>query len=184
MDTLDIKDLTADDPIIWKNTVSGVDHYYRLISEAAFFKLSHSLDGDTWTDVLFLDGGTAAGSIFLTGGNPSAAGVAQYGLNGDTTGGNVSNFTATVYGSAAPNTGFGVNLANWSRIRAGGANSNGLIIGNQFDDPIIFGRASQKDISIPSGGIVEYADNAAALAAGKTAGDLYRTADVLKIVHA
>lgn len=30
----------------------------------------------------------------------------------------------------------------------------------------------------------EHADNAAALAAGLVAGDLYRTADVLKVVHA
>ena len=32
-------------------------------------------------------------------------------------------------------------------------------------------------------GIVEHADNAAALVAGLVAGDIYRTGDLLKIVH-
>ena len=32
-------------------------------------------------------------------------------------------------------------------------------------------------------GVSEYADNAAAIAAGLTTGDVYRTGDLLKIVH-
>lgn len=32
--------------------------------------------------------------------------------------------------------------------------------------------------------LIEYADNAAAVTAGLVVGDLYRTADVLKVVHA
>lgn len=38
-------------------------------------------------------------------------------------------------------------------------------------------------VQIPDTGINEYADNAAAVAAGLTAGAFYRTGDALKIVH-
>lgn len=38
-------------------------------------------------------------------------------------------------------------------------------------------------LSIPSSGVPEYTDNVAAVAAGLSQGQLYRTGDILKIVH-
>jgi hypothetical protein len=38
-------------------------------------------------------------------------------------------------------------------------------------------------LALLTASIAEYADNTAAIAAGLTVGDLYRTVDVLKVVH-
>ena len=38
-------------------------------------------------------------------------------------------------------------------------------------------------LALLTASIAEYADNTAAIAAGLTAGNLYRTVDVLKVVH-
>lgn len=64
--------------------------------------------------------------------------------------------------------------------------SNQLNIGNTIygdlaNDKIGIGRAPTAKFAVA--GLVEYADNAAALLGGLTAGDFYRTVDVLKVVH-
>lgn len=53
-----------------------------------------------------------------------------------------------------------------------------------FSDVISFLQLNLLIMNTPSfTGILEYADNAAALTAGLVAGNVYRTGDVLKIVH-
>lgn len=53
-----------------------------------------------------------------------------------------------------------------------------------FSDVISFLQLNLLVMNTPSfTGISEYADNAAALTAGLVAGNVYRTGDVLKIVH-
>ena len=76
--------------------------------------------------------------------------------------------------------GFGY-IYNWSGkgIKFGAAGNNPVIeiltdAGNVGVD--LHGQVNAPDIA-------EYADNAAALAAGLTAGDFYRTGDLLKVVH-
>lgn len=53
-----------------------------------------------------------------------------------------------------------------------------------FSDVISFLQLNLLIMNTPSfTGVLEYADNAAALTAGLVAGNVYRTGDVLKIVH-
>ena len=53
-----------------------------------------------------------------------------------------------------------------------------------FSDVISFLQLNLLIMNTPSfTGVLEYADNAAALTAGLVAGHVYRTGDVLKIVH-
>lgn len=95
----------------------------------------------------------------------------------------------------------GIAIGRWARVISGNntmsigffssaTQANSIILGNT--DTVNFPTAPIPNVGIATGaptarlhvvGLNEYADNAAAIAAGHTVGAFYRTGDILKVVH-
>jgi hypothetical protein len=105
----------------------------------------------------------------------------KVGVGTDAPASQLSVFDATTPTIRLTNTTTGNTTSDGSVIYASGSD---LAIINKEAGRLQLGTTNAVRVAIPTGGIVEFADNAAAVTGGLVAGDLYRTGDALKIVHA